>query len=175
MALMGTGIASGNNRAAEAAQKAIASPLLEDISIRGARGILINITSSPDITMEDLKEIVSIVHEEAHDEAIIKWGLVYDDGLGEELRVTVIATGIGKRAEAEKLAWPQAAQVDEDLEIPTILRKEPPRAAAETRPNGPVRPAANLGVVSAKKYIVHPDLQYEENELDTPPFLRKAD
>jgi cell division protein FtsZ len=175
MALMGTGIASGNNRAAEAAQKAIASPLLEDISVRGARGILINITSSPDITMEDLKEIVSIVHEEAHDEAIIKWGLVYDDGLGEEIRVTVIATGIGKRAESEKVAWPQAGQVEEDLEIPTILRKELPRAAAETRQSGPARPAANLGVVSAKKYIVHPDLQYEENELDTPPFLRKAD
>jgi cell division protein FtsZ len=178
MALMGTGIANGNNRASEAAQKAIASPLLEDISIRGARGILINITSSPDITMEDLKEIVSIVHEEAHEEAIIKWGLVYDDGLGEEIRVTVIATGIGKRADAEKLAWPQGAQVDEDLEIPTILRKEPPRTPAEARQNGQARPAAaaaNLGVVSAKKYIVHPDLQYEENELDTPPFLRKAD
>src|SRR4030065_55280 len=98
MALMGTGIASGGNRAADAAHKAISSPLLEDISIRGPRGILINITSAPDISMEELKEICGIVQEEAHDDAIIKWGLVWDEDLAEEIRVTVIATGIGKRS-----------------------------------------------------------------------------
>jgi cell division protein FtsZ len=178
MALMGTGIASGGNRAADAAQKAISSPLLEDISIRGARGILINITSTPDISMEELKEICSIVQEEAHEDAIIKWGLVWDESLNEEIRVTVIATGIGRRAEtAERTAWAQAAQAPsqpEDLEIPTILRQtHEPGVAAEGRP-GDKRPATNLGVVG-KKFIVHPDLQYEENELDTPPFLRKAD
>jgi len=179
MALMGTGIASGGNRAADAAQKAISSPLLEDISIRGARGILINITSTPDTSMEELKEICSIVQEEAHEDAIIKWGLVWDESLNEEIRVTVIATGIGRRAEtAERAAWAQAAQAPsqpEDLEIPTILRQTPESgaAAAEGRP-GDKRPATNLGVVG-KKFIVHPDLQYEENELDTPPFLRKAD
>jgi cell division protein FtsZ len=175
MALMGTGLASGGNRAAEAAQKAISSPLLEDISIRGARGVLINITSSADITMEDLREITAIVQEEAHEEALIKWGLVYDDSLGEEIRVTVIATGIGKQAKAERVTWAPGAQtqLDEDLEIPTILRKELPRAAEAHKAES--RPSPNLGVVAAKKYIVHPDLQYEENELDTPPFLRKAD
>ena len=174
MALMGTGIASGGNRAADAAHKAISSPLLEDISIRGARGILINITSAPDISMEELKEICGIVQEEAHEEAIIKWGLVWDEGLAEEIRVTVIATGIGKRAEAERAAWsPGAPSQPEDLEIPTILRNEqPPARGAEAAKNGAKKP---LGVVAAKKFIVHPDLQYEENELDTPPFLRKAD
>ena len=112
MALMGTGIASGGNRAGDAAQKAISSPLLEDISIRGARGILINITSTPDISMEELKEICGIVQEEAHEDAIIKWGLVYDESLNEEIRVTVIATGIGKRLEAADLtpSWPQPSQ-----------------------------------------------------------------
>jgi cell division protein FtsZ len=174
MALMGTGIASGGNRAADAAHKAISSPLLEDISIRGARGILINITSAPDISMEELKEICGIVQEEAHEEAIIKWGLVWDESLVEELRVTVIATGIGKKSEAERVAWSQAAPAQpEDLEIPTILRTpESPERAAEAAKNGAKKP---LGVVAAKKFIVHPDLQYEENELDTPPFLRKAD
>jgi cell division protein FtsZ len=174
MALMGTGIAGGGNRAADAAHKAISSPLLEDISIRGARGILINITSAPDITMEELKEICGIVQEEAHEEAIIKWGLVWDEGLAEDIRVTVIATGIGKRGEAELAAWSQAAPAQpEDLEIPTILRTpETPARAAEAAKNGAKKP---LGVVAAKKFIVHPDLQYEENELDTPPFLRKAD
>jgi hypothetical protein len=89
--------------------------------------------------------------------------------------VTVIATGIGKRAEAELAAWTQAAAPaqPEDLEIPTILRTpETPARAAEAAKNGAKKP---LGVVAAKKFIVHPDLQYEENELDTPPFLRKAD
>jgi cell division protein FtsZ len=176
MALMGTGIASGGNRAADAAHKAISSPLLEDISIRGARGILINITSAPDISMEELKEICGIVQEEAHEEAIIKWGLVWDEGLAEEIRVTVIATGIGKRGEAERAAWSQAVAAGtppEDLEIPTILRTEaPPARGAEAAKNDFKKP---MGVVAAKKFIVHPDLQYEENELDTPPFLRKAD
>jgi len=182
MALMGTGISGGANRACEAAQKAISSPLLEDVSIRGARGILINITSSPDISMEELKEICGIVQEEADDEAIIKWGLVYDEALAEEIRVTVIATGLGKRPEAERVIWsgPVHSQADmDDLEIPTILRKgtEMPGMAgmAASGHQAERRPSPNLGVVNAKKYIVHPDLQYEENELDTPPFLRKAD
>jgi cell division protein FtsZ len=178
MALMGTGIASGGNRAGDAAQKAISSPLLEDISIRGARGILINITSAPDISMEELKEICSIVQEEAHEEAIIKWGLVWDEALADEIRVTVIATGIGKRAELERPVWTPAGQPQEDLEIPTILRTpETPRTTPEVRAGNPgnSRPAANLGVVGQKRNIVHPDLQYEESELDIPPFLRKAD
>jgi len=172
MALMGTGIANGGNRAADAAHKAISSPLLEDISIRGARGILINITSAPDISMEELREICGIVQEEAHEEAIIKWGLVYDEGLADEIRVTVIATGIGKRAEMERSAWTQSTQPPEDLEIPTILRTSEPPRNNEARP-GNLRPAANLGVVGAKRNIVHPDLQYEESELDIPAFLRK--
>ena len=172
MALMGTGIANGGNRAADAAHKAISSPLLEDISIRGARGILINITSAPDISMEELREICSIVQEEAHEEAVIKWGLVYDEGLADEIRVTVIATGIGKRAEMERPVWTPATQPSEDLEIPTILRTSEPPLNAEARPAN-LRPAANLGVVGAKRNIVHPDLQYEESELDIPAFLRK--
>jgi cell division protein FtsZ len=178
MALMGTGIASGSARASEAAHKAISHPLLGDMSIRGARGILINITSSQDFSMDELREICTIVQEEAHDEALIKWGLVYEDGLDEEIRVTVIATGIGKRAEVERDApiWqapaPELPEM-EDLEIPTILRKGElsrgtENTAAEKRSPG-------LGVVGGKKYVVHPDLQYEESDLDTPPFLRKAD
>jgi cell division protein FtsZ len=178
MALMGTGIASGSARASEAAHKAISHPLLEDISIRGARGILINITSSQDFSMDELREICSIIQDEAHEDALIKWGLVYDESLPEEIRVTVIATGIGKKGEVDReiSVWqPTAPETPEmeDLDIPTILRKgELPRSsespAAEKRP-------PSLGVVSGKKYVVHPDLQYEESELDTPPFLRKVD
>jgi cell division protein FtsZ len=180
MALMGTGTASGSGRACDAAHRAVSNPLLEDISIRGARGILINITSSQDFSMDELKEICSIIQEEAHESALTKWGLVFDDSLGEELRVTVIATGIGRRGEVERERplWsapaPEPVEV-EDVEIPTFLRKgaDLPRpaaeaAAADKRPPG-------LGVVTGKKYVVHPDLQYEESELDTPTFLRKND
>ena len=179
MALMGTGISGGAERASEAAKKAISSPLLEDVSIKGARGILINISSSPDISMDELQEICGIIQEEADEEAIIKWGLVYDESLAEEIRVTVIATGLGRRQEAERVIWSPAvtpqAELD-DLEIPTILRKpgEMPGVASEGS-NSEKRSGPNLGVVAQKKFIVHPDLQYEENELDTPPFLRRAD
>lgn len=124
--------------------------------------------------MEELREICGIVQEEAHEEAIIKWGLVYDEGLADEIRVTVIATGIGngKRAEMERPVWTHSIQPAEDLEIPTILRTAEAPRNAEARPSN-LRPAANLGVVGAKRNIVHPDLQYEESELDIPAFLRK--
>jgi cell division protein FtsZ len=178
MALMGTGLASGNTRAVESAERAISHPLLEDISIKGARGILINITTSQEFSLEELREVCSIIQAEAHDEALIKWGLVFDDELGDAMQVTVIATGIGHRHDLEKgrdvwQAPPPELPAAEDLEIPAFLRKgfEPPRtaevAATDKRPP--------LGVVQGKKYVVHPDLQYEESELDTPPFLRKVD
>lgn len=178
MALMGTGMASGTNRAQEAAQRAISHPLLEDISIRGARGILINITTSHDFSLEELREVCSLIQSEAHEEALTKWGLVYDDEMGEVMQVTVIATGIGRRLEVEKgrEVWqPAAPELPsmEDLEIPAFMRK-----GAE--PHRPAEAAAGekrtpLGVVPGKKYVVHPDLQYEESELDTPTFLRKVD
>jgi cell division protein FtsZ len=178
MALMGTGIGSGTNRASEAAQRAISHPLLEDVSIRGARGILINITTSQEFSLEELKEICTIIQSEAHEEALTKWGLVYDDSLGEEMQVTVIATGIGRRLDFDKReeSWqPGASEIpgEEYLEIPAFIRGggKIPRTTEATP--GDMR--APVGAVASKKYVVHPDLQYEENELDTPPFLRKVD
>jgi len=96
MALMGIGIASGENRAIEAAEKAISHPLLEDISIAGARGVLMNITCSTDITMEEMTEASDRIHMEVGDDAEIIWGQTFDENLGDEMRVTVIATGIGQ-------------------------------------------------------------------------------
>lgn len=94
LALMGTGIARGENRAREAAMKAITSPLLEDVSIEGAKGVLINITCSPDMTIDEVSEAANIVHEEAHEDAQIFFGTVFDAEVGDEMRITVIATGI---------------------------------------------------------------------------------
>jgi len=93
MALMGTGTASGENRAIEAAQKAIASPLLEDLSIQGAQGVIINFAAANEVTLHEISEAADLIQEEAHEEAEVIWGVVLDDSLGENLRVTVIATG----------------------------------------------------------------------------------
>jgi cell division protein FtsZ len=102
MAMMGTGQSSGENRAVEAAEKAISSPLLEDISIHGARGVLINVTASPDVTLQEVNEAAELIHAEAHEDANIIWGMVIDPDLEDKVRVTVIATGFGDRAEDDK-------------------------------------------------------------------------
>ncbi len=95
LAMMGTGIAKGEGRAREAALKAINSPLLEDVSIDGAKGVLLNITCAPDMTIDEVSEAASIIHEAAHDDAKIFFGTVFDEDAGDEMRITVIATGIG--------------------------------------------------------------------------------
>jgi cell division protein FtsZ len=102
MAIMGAGTATGESRAVEAAQKAIASPLLEDLSIHGARGVLINITGSPDLTLHEVNDAATLIQEEAHEDANIIFGAVIDEQMGDEIRVTVIATGFGERAGARR-------------------------------------------------------------------------
>src|SRR5262249_15972427 len=95
-ALMGTGRAKGDRRAIEAAQQAISSPLLEDVSIEGATGILINITGGPDLTPFEVNEAASRIPEAAHEEANIIFGSVIDSNIKDEVRITVIATGFDK-------------------------------------------------------------------------------
>ena len=93
MALMGTGTASGENRAVEAAQRAISSPLLEDNTIQGAQGILLNITGGSDLSLYEVNEASSLIQAEAHEDANIIFGTVIDETMGDEIRITVIATG----------------------------------------------------------------------------------
>jgi cell division protein FtsZ len=135
LALMGTGISTGENRAMEAAQKAISSPLLEDISIEGARGLLINITGGASMTLNEINEATTLIQKEAHDDANIIWGMVIDPTLQEEVRVTVIATGFGKAEEKsvphaaprfkrmEKVAPISFSVKENNKEIPAFLRK----------------------------------------------------
>lgn len=104
MAIMGTGAATGDNRAVEAATQAISSPLLENISIDGATGIIINITGGKDLSLHEVDEASTLITEAAHEDAEIIFGAVIDETLGDEVRVTVIATGFG--AEAIKMATP---------------------------------------------------------------------
>ncbi len=94
LAMMGAGIASGESRAREAAMKAITSPLLEDVSIDGARGVLMNVTASYEVTMEEVAEAMSIIEDASHEDAQIFFGVVFDESAEDEIRITVIATGI---------------------------------------------------------------------------------
>ena len=94
-AMMGIGIASGENRATEAAERAISHPLLEDISVSGAKAVLMNITSSLDLTMDEMTAASDKIYQEVGEDAEIIWGQAFDDELGDEIRITVIATGIG--------------------------------------------------------------------------------
>src|SRR5262249_9448978 len=109
MAIMGAASASGENRAEEAARRAIASPLLEDISIRGARGVLINITGGPSLTLHEVNEAATLIQEEADEDANIIFGAVIDEALQDEISITVIATGFGEEiAQLREPAKPAA-------------------------------------------------------------------
>jgi cell division protein FtsZ len=127
-ALMGTGIGTGKRRATEAAETAISSPLLEDVSIEGATGILINITGGPDLTLHEVNEASTLIQHAAHEDANIIFGSVIDPNLSEEVRITVIATGFNHAAKAQGLptATPTATYMAGPAPTP------PPRRAAGT-------------------------------------------
>ena len=177
MAIMGIGAAHGENRAIEAAERAISHPLLEDINISGAKGVLMNITSSSDITMEEMTEASERIYNEVGDDAEIIWGAVIDDDMGDEMRVTVIATGIGR--EDEKPVAPAATLHDptfggkvrdltpadmalgDDLDEPTFQRVRRRQAANES---------------TGSFYKGYKGMVIDNNDLDVPTFLRrKAD
>jgi cell division protein FtsZ len=110
-ALMGTGRAVGDRRAIDAAQQAISSPLLEDVSIEGATGILINITGGPDLTLFEVNEASSLIQEAAHEDANIIFGSVIDPNMKEEVRITVIATGFDHAAAEIADPYPRRSMV----------------------------------------------------------------
>src|SRR5205823_14145315 len=103
LALMGTGCAGGEGRAVAAARQAVESPLLEDVTIDGATGILINITGGPDMTLFEVNEASSLIHAAAHEDANIIFGSVIDPNLSEEVRITVIATGFDRAGKTQVL------------------------------------------------------------------------
>src|SRR5439155_20529799 len=108
-ALMGTGVGEGKRRATEAAETAISSPLLEDVSIEGATGILINITGGPDLTLHEVNEASSLIQNAAHEDANIIFGSVIDPNLSDEVRITVIATGVDHSTKGKALPEPLQA------------------------------------------------------------------
>lgn len=128
MALMGIGTATGPNRAAEAARSAINSPLLEDIDIEGATGILINITGTSSMTLHEISEASTLIQEAAHEEANIIFGAVIDETMGETIRVTVIATGFDQA----RVSFPETAHGFANIQqqgqfIPPNVTNQPPQ------------------------------------------------
>ena len=157
IAMMGTGVGRGENRALDAAHKAVASPLLDDASIEGARGILINFTGGPDLAIHEVEEAARIVQEAAHEEANIIFGAVIDPEIGDEVRMTVIATGFTEK---------------KDIVAPPGKVVDLPRA---TRPGSfSAPPAGWRRRADARAEVANPiDMT---DELDVPAFLRqKAD
>jgi len=168
MAMMGSGRASGEGRAREAAEAAIRSPLLEDINLQGARGILVNITAGPELSLGEFSEVGEIVEDFASDSATVVVGTVIDESLGEELRVTVVATGLGGVEEKPTIKVVEQPQVQPQrpvmdasgnvdygtLDRPTVMRQQ-------TVGNAAVAQTADGGV------------QYKEDYLDVPAFLRR--
>jgi cell division protein FtsZ len=166
MAMMGTGAATGPDRAREAAEMAIRSPLLEDIDLQGARGILVNVSASQNLSLGEFNDVGEAIEEFASEEATVVVGTVIDESLGDEVRVTVVATGLGGKSEmrlvepAQQAAKP-AARVDAaavNYDIPTTIRK------GNTLLKGSAQAATREAQAEPKT-----DLDY----LDIPAFLRR--
>ena len=121
-ALMGSGIGTGKRRAQEAAEMAISSPLLEDVNIEGATGILINITGGPDLTLHEVNEASSLIEAAAHEDANIIFGSVIDPNLSEEIRITVIATGFDRAGKTQMLV-PEPTKTSAPTPPPTPNRR----------------------------------------------------
>ena len=129
MAMMGIGISAGENRAVEAATKAISSPLLEEIDISGAKGVLVNISGSSNMTMDEFDTASRIIHEKVHEDANIIVGLVIDEDLGDRVKITAIATGFGDRFDLEKTRpalknnFAEISEKNElNMEMPAFMR-----------------------------------------------------
>jgi len=179
LALMGTGVSTGENRASAAAQQAISSPLLEDISIHGARAALINITTGQDLGMHEFEEVASIVHKEMDEEANIILGMSIDQSIMDEVRVTVIATGIGRMEQMAKVesspARPKRIKPEgiipelnyDYLQIPTVvrhrtLRDQPVQEAAPVKKRTLLQKLTGAGGASI-----------EDEDLSIPTFIRR--
>ncbi len=179
MAMMGAATATGENRAVEAAQRAISSPLLEDVSIKGARGLLINVTGGSDMALYEVNEAASLIQEEAHEDANIIFGAVIDEKMTDEIRVTVIATGFG---ELDKHPSTRYSPSGAPLTTPIAAASTRAVDAMEVRPatvsSAPMTPAAQPGQVrmfTGNKPVRRMGLIVDDSSLDIPAFRRRGD
>ena len=190
LALMGTGVASGENRARDAAQQAISSPLLEDVSLESAKAVLYNITATMDIAADEIAEIGEIIHAAAPEDCNIIFGVVFDENMGEELRITVIATGIEPVLAAQPLDLPGNATVTpfsnkeslqssaRRLAIPRPAEPRDEHRVADTRglafePRTKRRGDFDLPTAERVPHRPgHEQFVFDEDNLEIPTFLR---
>ncbi len=168
LAMMGTGIARGESRAREAAMKAITSPLLEDGSIDGAMGVLMNITCGPDLTIDEVNEAASTISEAAHEDAKIYFGTVFDPDVQDEMRITVIATGIEgsyKEAPGDRNKQANVTPLRRARQAAPMAPAAPTSQASPQGQSGTCRPAE----VKARRA----PLAMSEEEWQIPAFARK--
>jgi len=174
--LMGTGYGKGNRRAVEAAEMAINSPLLDDISVEGATGILINFTGGPDLRLREVNEAASLVQQAAHEDANIIFGVVTDPAMGDVVKVTVIATGFDQSVHAQSTertasapSWSAAAQAQasssrfEGRDTHTRPTRRSSPEFAQPYATNSVRTARAFGAAA----------MHDEAILDIPAYLRK--
>jgi cell division protein FtsZ len=174
-ALMGAGIGVGENRAIDAAKRAIDNPLLQDIGIDGAKGVLINISASEEtFTMNEFMEASSLIQQKAHDDANIIVGALFDDSLQDEMRVTVIATGVNGMEETISINRPAQALTAR----PQTQEKEseiaPRERVASSSMNKMSKSASRRNTGTARKQPLPLPNFLDEAELETPTYLRKA-
>lgn len=171
-ALMGAGFSVGENRAAQAVNMAIASPLLQDISIDGAKGVLVNISARQDtLTMAEVTEATSKIYDEVHEDANIILGVIFDDTLGDELRVTVVATGIRVEEELEPLPEKVTPLVKKPAETPPAKQRLPfDTEEREEEPREAVKRASAARTRCKRNYKL--DI-FDEELLDEPTFMRR--
>ena len=176
LAIMGTGTAEGENRAMVAANAAISSPLLEDASVRGARGVIINVTGGPDLSLIEVSEASAIIQEAAHDEANIIFGAVVDANMQGRVKITVIATGFDRPTAAQSAAA-SAAQTPVDLQSYAAWKQESgERIAANggSRLTVSRRTVLDIPLPAATADDMGPGAEFEPaSPLDVPAFLRR--
>jgi cell division protein FtsZ len=165
-ALMGSGVATGENRSIEAAHAAISSPLLEGVSISGALGVLVNVTGGPTMSLVEVDEAVSVIHEAAGEEANVIMGAVVDESLGEEMMVTVIATGFNKRGVGTVRIAKPAAKVIERIPagLHDLQKFEEPAY---------IRRGIDIPLNTMKNEEVETARAANTIDVDRPAFLRK--
>ncbi len=181
LAIMGTGTADGDGRAMTAASAAISSPLLEDASVKGARGVIINVTGGPDLSLIEVSEASAIIQEAAHEEANIIFGAVVDPKMEGRVKITVIATGFDRQAAATAAAA-SSAQTPVDLHSYTAWKQETGErvaAAGGSRMSFARRAVLELPVLPPKadpdgEEAITPGAEFEPvSPLDVPAFLRR--
>jgi cell division protein FtsZ len=181
-AIMGTGVATGQDRARAAATAAVSSPLLEDASVQGARGVIINVTGGPDLTLAEVSDASEIVHGAAHEDANIIFGAVVDPAMEGQIKITVIATGFDHAAASTAPGAQAAKPTPVDLSAYTAAQDPTPPverpAAVATAPGRVVvarRPVIDMAAIGRRPAPAAVGADGDESPLDVPAFLRQRE